>query len=179
MSHYDEIQMLASDCHGYFTSAVARKVGVRSCELDRWMKIGRLEKHARGVYRIANYPPSAIEPYVRAVLASGTGAVLYGESVLGMLNLIPTNPTWIYVATPVRARRNIGQGIKIVNTRVNVIDNNDGVPMQGVADAIRVTRGSVRQDRRIRAAKEGFRQGYILETEYRKLIKEIKNETSA
>ena len=153
MSHYDEIQMLASDCHGYFTSAVARKVGVRSCELDRWMKIGRLEKHARGVYRIANYPPSAIEPYVRAVLASGTEAVLYGESVLGMLNLIPTNPTWIYVATPVRARRNVGQGIKIVKTQVYSIDNYDGVPMQGVADAIRVTRGSVRQDRRIRAAR--------------------------
>ena len=128
--------MLASDCHGYFTSAIARKVGVRSCELDRWMKIGRLEKHARGVYRIANYPPSAIEPYVRAVLASGTGAVLYGESVLGMLNLIPTNPTWIYVATPVRARRNVGQGIRIVKTQVNSIDNYDGVPMQGVADAI-------------------------------------------
>ena len=179
MSHYDEIQMLASDCHGYFTSAVARKAGVRSCEHDRWMKIGRLEKHARGVYRIANYPPSAIEPYVRAVLASGTGAVLYGESVLGMLNLIPTNPTWIYVATPVRARRNVGQGIRIVKTQVNSIDNYDGVPMQGVADAIRVTRGRVRQDRRIRAAKEGFRQGYILEPEYRTLIKEIKNETSA
>ncbi len=179
MSHYDEIQMLASDCHGYFTSASARKMGVKSCELDRWMKIGRLEKSARGVYRIANYPPSTIEPYVRAVLASGTGAVLYGESVLGMLNLIPTNPTWIYVATPVRSRRNVGQGIKVVKRRVSTIENNDGVPMQGVADAIRVTRGIVRQDRRIRAANEGFRQGYILEPEYRKLIKEIKSEATA
>ena len=51
--------------------------------------------------------------------------------------------------------------------------------MQGVADAIRVTRGIVRQDRRIRAANEGFRQGYILEPEYRKLIKEIKSEATA
>lgn len=178
MSHYDEIQMLASDCHGYFTSAAARKAGVRSYELDRWMKIGRLEKPARGVYRIANYPPSAIEPYMCAVLASGARAVLYGESVLGMLNLIPTNPTWIYVATPVRVRRNVGNGIKIVKTRVGLIENNDGVPMQAVADAIRVTRGSVRKDRRIRAAKEGFRQGYILEPEYRKLLKEIKDEAT-
>ena len=90
MAHYDEIQILASDCHGYFTAAAARKAGIKSFELDRWMKIGRLEKPARGVYRVANYPPSAIEPYALAVLATGARAAIYGESVLGMLNLIPS-----------------------------------------------------------------------------------------
>ena len=71
MSHFDEIQFLGSDCHGYFTSASARCAGVKSCELDRWTKNGRIENPARGVYRIANYPPSAVEPYVLAVLAMG------------------------------------------------------------------------------------------------------------
>ena len=179
MTHYDEIQILASDCHGYFTSAAARKAGIQSYELDRWMKMGRLEKPVRGVYRIANYPPSAIEPYMLAVLAVGAEAVVYGESVLGMLNLIPTNPSWIYVATPARVRKRVRKGIKIVKTEIRSIENNEGVPMQCVADAIRVTRGSVRLDRRIRAADEGFRQGYILEPEYRKLVKEIKDEASA
>ena len=175
MSHYDEIQILASNCHGYFTSAAARKAGIRSCELDRWIKIGRLEKPARGVYRIASYPPSEIEPYALAVLATGSRAVIYGESVLGMLNLVPTNPSWIYVATPVRNRRNVGHGIKIVCT----VENSNGIPMQGVADAIRASKGAVRRDRRLRAAEEGLRQGYILEPEYRKLIKEIENDASA
>lgn len=178
MAHYDEIQILASDCHGYFTAAAARKAGIKSFELDRWMKIGRLEKPARGVYRVANYPPSAIEPYALAVLATGERAAIYGESVLGMLNLIPTNPSWIHVATPVRTRRNVGHGIKIVTARIDAVENDDGVPRQRVADAIRATRGSVRQDRRIRAAEEGFRQGYILEPEYRKLVKELKDEAA-
>ena len=179
MSHYDEIQILASNCHGYFTSAAARKAGIRSCELDRWIKIGRLEKPARGVYRIASYPPSEIEPYALAVLATGSRAVIYGESVLGMLNLVPTNPSWIYVATPVRNRRNVGHGIKIVKANICTVENINGIPMQGVADAIRASKGAVRRDRRLRAAEEGLRQGYILEPEYRKLIKEIENDASA
>lgn len=178
MAHYDEIEKLASDGHGYFTASAARRAGIRSCELDRWVKSGRIEKSTRGVYRVANYPPSEIEPYALAVLAVGDKAAIYGESVLGMLNLIPTNPTWIYVATPTRTRRNVGDGIKVVMARVGVIEKHDGIPMQSVADAIRVTRGSVRLDRRIRAAKEGFRQGYILEPEYRKLNKELRNETA-
>ena len=143
------------------------------------MKIGRLEKPARGVYRIANYPPSPVEPYVRAVLAAGDGAVLYGESVLGMLNLVPTNPSLIFVATPVRTRRNVGHGIRLVKAKVDKVENVEGVPMQGLAEAIRTTRGSVRPDRRIRAAEEGFRQGYISESESRKLIREIKHEAAS
>lgn len=179
MTHYDEVQILASDCHGYFTSAMARNAGVKSYELDRWMKIGRLERPVRGVYRIANYPPSTIEPYALAVLAVGEKAAIYGESVLGMLNLIPTNPAWIYVASPVRVRRKVGGGIRIVKARINAVEHNDGVPMQSVADAIRATRGAVRRDRRIRAADEGLRRGYVSESEYRKLMEELNNETAA
>ena len=82
------------------------------------------------------------------------------------------------MATPVRTRRNVGHGIKIVTARIDAVENDDGVPRQRVADAIRATRGSVRQDRRIRAAEEGFRQGYILEPEYRKLVKELKDEAA-
>ena len=179
MSHFDEIQLLGSDCHGYFTSAAARRAGVKSCELDRWTKNGRIENPARGVYRIANYPPSVIEPYVLAVLAAGRDAALYGESVLGVLNLVPTNPSWIYVVTPHRIRRKLGEGVKVVRECLGEIDIRDGLPMQKVADAIRSAKGDVLKERRLLAAKEGLRQGYMDATEYSKLLKELKNETSA
>lgn len=179
MSHFDEIQFLGSDCHGYFTSASARCAGVKSCELDRWTKNGRIENPARGVYRIANYPPSAVEPYVLAVLAVGRDAALYGESVLGVLNLVSTNPSWIYVVTPRRIRRKLGEGVKVIRERLGEIEVRDGIPMQRVVDAIRSAKGNVLKDRRLLAAKEGLRQGYMDATEYEKLSKELKNETSA
>lgn len=179
MTHYDHIQQIATDCHGYFTAASARKAGIRSCELDRWMKIGRLENPVRGVYRLSNYPPTQVEPYALAVLAVGEKAAVFGESVLGMLNLVPTNPSWIFVATPVRTRKKLGAGIKVVIRRIENFDSHEGIPMQNVADAIRAVRGQVGKERRMRAAAEGVRQGYILEPEYKKLIREIKNEAAS
>lgn len=178
MKHYDEILQIASDSHGYFTAAAARNVGVKSCELVRWVKIGRIENPSRGVYRVANYPPSPMDSYVLAMFTVGKDAVIYGESVLGMLNLIPTNPSWIYVANPVRVRRKMGDGIKVVIAGVGGWEVHDGVKMQNVADAIRATRGSVRQDRRMRAAEEGLRQGFILDADYRTLMKDMENETA-
>jgi len=179
MSHYADIQSMAFDCHGYFTSANARKAGIRSCELDRWVKIGRLERPARGVYRLSSHPPSPLEPYVRAALAVGPGSAIYGESVLGMLNLIPTNPSWIYVASPIRIRRKLGDGIKVIVTTIGDAENHEGIPMQRVSDAIRSARGYVGRERRMRAAEEAFRQGYVMEPEYKRLMKEIKRETAS
>lgn len=179
MSHYDEIQVLALDCHGYFTTAAARRAGVRSCELDRWIKSGRIENPARGVYRVANYPSSSVEPYILAVLSAGVDSALYGESVLGFLNLTSVNPSWIYVANPRRIRKKVGGGVRIVKEDIGETEVHDGIPIQNVADAIRSTRGSVLKERRLQAAREGFRLGYINKREYTKLLKDLKNETSA
>ena len=113
------------------------------------------------------------------MLAAGRDAALYGESVLGVLNLVPTNPSWIYVVTPHRIRRKLGEGVKVVRECLGEIDIRDGLPMQKVADAIRSAKGNVLKERRLLAAKEGLRQGYMDATEYSKLLKELKNETAA
>lgn len=179
MEHYANAVSLASGRHGYFTAMEARETGIRSCELVRWVKSGRLENPARGVYRVADYPPSPIDPYVLAVLSVGKDAVIYGESVLGVLNLAPTNPMRICVATPGRLRRKLGGGIKVVVAKVKTAWEYEGIPLQEVSEAIRSARGAVRDDRRIAAAREASRQGYVSRADCARLERTIRNEASA
>lgn len=180
MSHYGEMELLASDNFGYFTATAARAAGVSSSELDRWMKMGRLESSSRGVYRISNYPPTPLEPYVAGVLSVGPRAYVYGESVLAMLNLVPTDPTRLFVATPVRIRRKLNSSLMVVGVKPDArVENYEGVPSQHLADAIRASRGYVRHDRRVRAAAEGLRQGFLTRAEWKSLDRELKNEAAA
>lgn len=179
MKHYRRILDLALERHGYFTALEARQSGVRSCELVRWVKSQRLENPARGVYRVSDYPPSTIDPYILAVLSVGKGAVLYGESVLGVLNLAPTNPSRIYVASPMQLRRKLGGGIKVVKVAAGDSWNYEGLPMQEVSAAIRSSRGFVRDDRRIAAAREAKRLGFISHSDFARLEREIRNEATA
>ncbi|MBR4354470.1 MAG: hypothetical protein IKP97_04140 [Kiritimatiellae bacterium] len=180
MKHFEQLELLTSDWHGHFTAGAAKEVGIASYEIARWVKSGRLESEGHGVYRLTTYPPSGVEPYVVAVLSVGKDAYLYGESVLAMLKLAPTNPSCIYVASPRRVRRNLGDGIKVVKVpETMVVAHYEGVPSQEVASAIRSTRGLVRKDRRIGAIEEAMRLGYLTPAMRDKLIKEVHDEASA
>ncbi|MDO5320294.1 MAG: type IV toxin-antitoxin system AbiEi family antitoxin domain-containing protein [bacterium] len=179
MKNFDELYDLAEGNFGLITYAQARELGVSIRELDRWMRIGRLERPARGVYRVSRFPPSDADPYALATEKVGADAFLYGESVLAFLKLAPTNPTWIYVSTAKRVRKALGSGLKIVRCAADyACTNYDGVRSQFLVDAIRSCRDTVRPDRRIQAAEEGRRQGYLSKDESRGLIWEIGNETA-
>ena len=180
MRHFSEIELLASDSHGYFTAASARSAGVVSGELDRWVKMGRLERPARGVYRLSGYPPSELEAYILAVFSVGAGAYVYGESVLTMLNLVPMDPSRLFVASPRRVRRKVNAVVKIVSVRTGErLEYYEGIPTQNLADAIRSSRGYVRHDRRVRAVDEALRQGYLNKSKWQELKRELKNEATA
>ena len=180
MSHYGEIERLALDNFGYFTSSAAREVGVLSCELDRWVKMGRIESSARGVYRLSNYPPTPQDAYMAGVLSVGPNAYVYGASVLALLNLVPTDPTRLFIATTRRSRRKLASSLVVVpGGRDDRISNYGGVPAQTLEDAIRVSRGYVRHDQRLRAVKEGVRQGYLMKSVGQKLVRELKHEATS
>lgn len=180
MSHYEEIERLALDNFGYFTWAAARGIGVLSCELDRWVKIGRIESSARGVYRLSNYPPTPQDAYMAGVLSVGSNAYVYGASVLALLNLVPTDLTRLFIATPRRSRRKLASSIVVVSgSRDDRLSNYDGVPAQTLEDAIRVSRGYVCHDQRLRAVKEGVRRGYLAKSVGQELVRELKHEAAA
>lgn len=180
MKAFDEIFAIAEGNFGLVTYAEAKSCGVAIRELDRWVKSGRLEKVARGVYRVAKFPVSEYDSFAAATETIGSDAYLYGESVIAMLRLVPTNPTWIYVASPKRVRRTVSEALKIVRGEYGyAFTNYEGVRSQHLADAIRASRGNVRPDRRIRATQEGLRQGYLTKSEAAKLIKEIKHDAAS
>lgn len=92
------------------------------------------------------------------------------------LHLAPTNPTWIYVASPRRVRRKVGEGIIVVQgVPAGKCTNYLGVRSQSLADALLACGSTVRADRRLRAAEEGLRQGYLDNEEFARVNKEIRH----
>jgi predicted transcriptional regulator of viral defense system len=104
--------------------------------------------------------------FATAVESVGAEAYLYGESVLAILNLVPTNPTWINVATPMRKRKSLMDGVRVFTVKGNYSPvSYDGVRSQRVADAIVDCRNIIRRDRLDRALKTAVQQGYIRKDE--------------
>ena len=176
MKHFDEFYNLAEGNFGLVTYGQAKSAGIVMQELNRWMTKGWIERPARGGYRVSRFPSSECDPYAIAVESVGRDAYLYGESVLALLHLVPTNPTWIYVATPRRVRRKVGEGIVVVRGGGGEKPTNYlGVRSQFLADALLACGDTVRGDRRLRAAEEGLRQGYLGKEDVARVAKEVEH----
>ena len=109
-----------------------------------------------------------------AVESVGADAYLYGESVLGMLGLTVTNPTWIYVATARRVRKLLSDGIRVCRVvGTDVPTCYEGIRSQRVANAIIACRKSMRMDRLLEALANGVAQGYVGKDEAKRVRKEL------
>ena len=167
MTKFDDIiYEIAADNFGLISSAEAREAGVSNKELVQYARRGRIERVGHGVYRLVQRIPEPNDAYALAVALVGPGAYLYGEAVLGMLGLCPTNPAYLHVATPNRVRRNLPGYIRVVHTPgVDAGIAYDGVPCQRVADAIRAAKGRMLPERLADAARRGREEGYITRAE--------------
>lgn len=162
MGSYSRIYEIASGNYGLLTASQARCLGVSTREMSRWVKMGRLEKPCRGLFRVSVFPSSPFDDFAVAVESVGPEAYLYGESVLGILNLAPTNPTWIHVATPLRKRKAFPEGVKVHSTSPGYVPTAyEGVRSQRVSDAIVGCRNAMGMDRLESALEEAVRQGYV------------------
>ena len=104
MKLFDLAYSIATENHGILTAAEARANGIASKDLARWVRIGRFVKYGNGVYKATQYPYSEDDPYAVAVAQCGKGAYLCGESVIGLLRLMPVSIDRIHVRTPHRLR---------------------------------------------------------------------------
>lgn len=123
-----------------------------------------------------------IEPsdtYAWAVMSVGPGALLYGESVISMLGLAPTNPTRMFVATPRRTRRKLPDSIKVEWVRgIRPTATYNGIPCQSAQDAILSCKGKMLPDRLEAAAQAAREQGLINKQQYHTLKKELRSENA-
>ena len=180
MNLFDQVYSLATDNHGVVTTAAAVKLGVKRKDLNRWVKMGRLVRYGRGVYRATQYPHSAEDPYAIAVAEAGNSAYLCGESVLALLNLAPTNPRYINIAVPNRIRRKLDEGYRMHQGRKGYIPMiHEGMPIQKPLDAIRDCIGKLMSERLEEAAQTAYEHGYLYEEDRDALMMEIRNGNQA
>lgn len=172
MAKIDDIYEAVDD-FGLITSAEAAALGMSNVELVQQAHRGKLVRVARGVYRMPVWPTREQAPYAIAVKAAGEGSYLYGESVVALLGLAPTDPAKMWVAVPRRTRRSLGPGTRLVPGVGAAPVLLEGVPCQPVADAIASSAASMGADRARQAAREALRQGYITQDEESDLVERL------
>lgn len=170
MSYYDRILDFAMDNHYLVSTDDARELGVPPAELPKLAARGRLENLSRGLYRVSRYVPSDSDAYAVAVARAGGDAYLYGESVLALLGLAPTNLSRIFVASPRRVRRRMPETVRVVFAPgASASGSYDGIPSQTVAEALRSCQGSMMPDRLAAAARRARDLGYLTARQMREM----------
>ena len=173
MAAYDDIYSISTENHGIVTTRDACRLGVRTKDIARWVKMGRLIRVGYGVYRTSQYPSSEEDSYAIAVAECGPEAYLYGESVLGLHRLTTTSANFVSVAVPRRMRRSLPSSYIIVREKPGYVPaNKDGIPCQRVADAIRACIGRMMPERLEQATNAAVAEGLITEDE----LKDIKRD---
>ena len=173
MAKIDDIYAAVDD-FGLITSAEAREIGVSNAELVQLARRGKLRRVARGVYRMPVWPYQEAAPYAIAVKSAGADAYLYGESVVALLGLAPIDPARMWIASPGRVRRRLGDGMLVLERQPKTqIAHYEGVPSQPVADAIRAAAETMGASRARQAAEEASRLGYLTPGERDELVEEL------
>lgn len=172
MTYYDDIYEIAVDNYGLITSAEAKELGISDQDMKMLEKRGRLIKRGHGVYKLARYVPTPYDAYAEAVVLVGPHAYLYGESVISMLELAPTNPSRVFVATPSRIRKQLPEYIVLIKAD-DELTHYEGIPSQSAHDAILACRKTMMPERLEDATREAERQGYITNDQTAELLKEL------
>ena len=126
------------------------------------------------MYRLSRRIPNRNDAYAEAIARVGRDAYLYGESVIALLDLAPTNPSYICVATPKRTRKKLPEHIRLKKmVESEPITSYEGVPSQNIMNAIRSAKATMMDDRLQAATDKAFEEGYLLRNEYDALREEM------
>lgn len=175
MTKFDDIYEDAIDNFGLISSKRARELGVTNNELVQYACRGRIERVGQGLYRLTKRIPETNDTYALAVALVGPDAYLFGESVIAMHNLAPTNPKHVDVATSRRIRRKLPAFIRVTDRRPeNDLKLYDGIPSQSISAAIRSCEGKMMPERLEEAVRNARREGLLLKDEEKALLEELR-----
>ena len=163
----------AVDDYGLITSAEAAVLGMSNAEMVQQEAKGRFVRVGRGVYRMPVWPFQEQAPYAIAVKAAGVDAYLYGESVIALLGLAPTDPSKMWLGTPKRVRRNLGNGVRLIQDDTLKPIYLEGIACQPVAQALRAAAATLGAVRAMQAARNACEQGYITKQELDEIESEL------
>lgn len=174
MSYFDTAYSIATENHGILTAYEARRNGIASKDVARWVRIGRFVKLGNGVYKSTQYPSSEEDAYAVAVAQCGRGAYLCGESVLGFLRLMPTCVDRIHVMIPRRVRRRLPEGYVVGRGAAGYVPVSvNGVMCQRPMDALRQCVETHMNDRLLQAARSAFENGHLSRQELQQFERDL------
>jgi predicted transcriptional regulator of viral defense system len=90
---------------GYVTTAQAHEAGYSNPLLNYHVRVGRLERAARGIYRLAHFPAGDHEDLVVVWLWSGHEGVFSHETALALHELSDALPHGTHLSVPSSWRR--------------------------------------------------------------------------
>ena len=119
-TRFDELLNIAEEHDGLFTSEQARAAGFADSVLARLTQRGRLERMARGVYRIPYIPLNRLSQYREAVLwarahRGPADVALSHETALMVYGISDANPISIHLTVPdgTRLRREAAKAVVV------------------------------------------------------------------
>ena len=172
MTQYDDICEEAIGNYGLISTERAAELGVHRKELYDWVRLGRMEKCGRGLYRITHYLPTEYDHYAMAVALVGGEAWLWGDAVLAMHNLALVNPVRYKVATKRNVRRELPEWIEVVHRFDKAdVDEFNGIPCQNLASVFIDYKDSLMRDRILQAIQEASNKSLLNVSDMERLRK--------
>src|SRR5438045_3601939 len=141
----DELLPLAEQNDGLVTATQARALGIADSVLARLTQRGKLERVARGVYRIPYFPVNRLSQYREAVLWARANqgperVALSHETALGVYGISDVNPSRVHLTVPkdARLRRRRPKWIVIYrgDLRPKDVTTHEGLPVTTVAKSV-------------------------------------------
>lgn len=184
-SRMDQLIAIAEENDGLLTSKQARKAGILDSVLVRLAQRGRLERAARGVYRIAHFPQSKFSQYREALMWAQANhgpeepdVALSHETALALYGFSDANPPLINITVPkaARLRRERPKWIAIHRDDLGPFDVtlHEGLTVTTVAKTITdILNQPGRIDLARQAVTDARRTGYIGDSEAARLKRQI------
>ncbi len=182
-SRFQELVALAEENDGLVTAEQARKAGFTDSVLARLAQRGRIERTARGVYRIPYFPPGRFSQYREAVLWAKANrgpeeAAISHATALGVYGISDANPHLIHLTVPksARLRRQKPKGVVVHREDLTLEDITvqEGIPITTISKTVTdLLRSGGRIDLVRQAISDARREGFIRDAEARQLRRRV------
>jgi predicted transcriptional regulator of viral defense system len=182
-SRIHELLVLAEENDGLVTANQARAIGIVDSVLARMTRRGKLERVARGVYRIPYFPVDRLSQYREAILWARAShgpekVALSHETALAVYGISDVNPARVHITVPkdARLRRTTPKGIVIHRSTLSPSDatTHEGLPVTTVAKSVldvMDTTGRLGLARQ--AIKDARKEGYISAAEAKRITRQL------
>jgi predicted transcriptional regulator of viral defense system len=182
-SRFDELVALAEENDGLVTADQARQAGFTDSVLARLVQRGRIERTARGVYRIPYLTPGRFSQYREAVLWAKANrgpqeVALSRATALVVYGISDANPHLIHLTVPrsARLRRQKPKGVVVHREDLapGDISVQEGIPLTTIGKTVAdLLSSGARMDLVRQAISDARREGFIRDTEARQLRRKV------